>query len=126
LDPQLPHFRNLINLKICDTDRYPNDFTFISHYVRVKTVELRIRRDFDRLVRKILNLGTYKQLEVLRVERSLINKKTLELLIEHCPLLRRVELLGFPNASEEYGFEELKRQILLKNFDLTIKSYSSP
>jgi hypothetical protein len=80
--------------------------------------------DFDRFVREILNLGTYKELEVLRVEetaRRSITKKALELLIGHCPLLKRIELEGFADASEEHDFEELKHQILLQNFDFKFK-----
>jgi hypothetical protein len=103
---------------------YPISFAFISHYVSVKTVELKFTEDFDRFLREILNLGTYKQLEVLRLQRTgfrLINKKPLELLIEHCPLLKRIEFVGTTNASERYILKELKRQILQKNFDLTIK-----
>jgi hypothetical protein len=123
-DPQLPHFRNLINLKIRNLTGNPNDFVFISYYVSVKTVELMLTGDFARFVREILNLGTYKQLELLRVRETiprLINKKALELLIEHCPLLKRIELVGTAGDSEEYDFGELKRQILLQNFDLKFK-----
>jgi hypothetical protein len=129
LDPQLPHFRNLINLEICDLHRYPNDFPFFSQYVSVKTVELKFRPDFDRFVREILNLGTYNQLEVLRVQETAprsITKKALELLIEHCPLLKRIELVAFAGDSEEYDLEELKRQMLLQNFDLKFKLITPP
>jgi hypothetical protein len=48
-------------------------------------------------VREILNLGTYKELEVLRVQETephLINEKALELLIGHCPLLKLIEFMG--------------------------------
>jgi hypothetical protein len=124
LDPQLPHFRNLINLKIYHLYRIPNDFLFFSNYVRVKTVELKLTGDFDRFVREILNLGTYKQLELLRVQeltpRS-INKEAVELLIEHCPLLKRIELLGSADDSEKYDLEKFKRQILLQNLNLKLK-----
>jgi hypothetical protein len=75
-------------------------------------------------VREVLNLGTYRELEVLRVqeiEPHLINEKALELLIGHCPLLKRIELVGSGASGAEYVFGNLKRQILLQNFDLKFK-----
>jgi hypothetical protein len=121
LDPQLPHFRKLINLKICDLDSYGNYFFHLPYDVNVKTVDLMLKVEFDRLVREILNLGTYKQLELLRVQETtprLINRKALELLIGHCPLLKRIEVQGNADADD---FGELKRQMSLQNFDLKFK-----
>jgi hypothetical protein len=118
---QLPHFRNLINLKMCNFYRYRNQFFYLPYYVSVKTVELMFTGDFDRLVREILDLGTYKQLEVLRLQLTaprLINMKALELLIGHCPVLKRIELEGTADADD---FGELKRQMSLQNFDLKFK-----
>jgi hypothetical protein len=125
LDPQLPHFRNLINLKLCDIHSYPNELFLLTYYVSVKTVDLALEADFGRLVREILNLGTYKQLELLRVEETTprsINRKALQLLIGHCPLLKRIELVGTADASEQYDLEQLKRQILLQNFNFKLKT----
>jgi hypothetical protein len=92
----------------------------------VKTVELMFTGYPDPFVREILNLGTYKQLELLRVERYYfrsIYKKYLELLIAHCPLLKRIEIVRRAGASEEYDLEELKRQISLQNLNLKFKTY---
>jgi hypothetical protein len=125
LDPQLPHFRNLINLKICYLRGYLNDIRYFQYYVSVKTIDLIQTRSFTvEFVTGILNLGTYKELEVLRVEENLpeaINAEALELLIGHCPLLKRIELWGITGRDAEYVIGDLKRQILLQNFDLKFK-----
>jgi hypothetical protein len=137
LDPQLPHFRHLINLKIYYLCEYPGDISYIRYYVSLKTIDLVCTRSFTvEFVTEILNLGTYKQLEVLRVEEYLpdaITVKALELLIGHCPLLKRIELGGNRSPGSEYVFGgnrgpgleyvfgELKHRILLQNFDLKFK-----
>jgi hypothetical protein len=129
LDSQLPHFRNVINLKIRRYYTFPNirnNFIFFSYYVSVKTVGLALVADFDRFVREILNLGTYKQLEVLRLHQNRfnsINKKAVEQLIEHCPLLKRIELVGSGDATKKCDLEELKRQISLQNLNIKLKTY---
>jgi hypothetical protein len=73
-------------------------------------------------VKDILNLGTCKQLEILRVEermRYIINVEALQLLIPHYPLLNRIELVRRIFGRDV--FEKLKRQIVLQNFDLKFK-----
>jgi hypothetical protein len=70
-------------------------------------------------VRDILNLGTYKQLEILCVQELYledIEVDALQLLIAHWPLLKRIELEGSNLDRDDFG--ELKRQIELQNFDL--------
>jgi hypothetical protein len=125
LDPQLPHFRNLINLNIRYLPRYPHYIRYIPYYVSLKTIDLIRTRIFTvEFVTVILNLGTYKQLEVLRLAEYLpkdITAKALELLIGHCPLLKRIELVGITGPGLEYVFGELKHRILLQNFDLKFK-----
>jgi hypothetical protein len=72
-------------------------------------------------MREILNLGTYKQLELLRVEDDDdIDVNALDLLIRYCPLLKRIELVG-RRCFRGDDFGKLKRQILLKNLDLKFK-----
>jgi hypothetical protein len=125
LDPQLTHFRNVINLKIGDSYIYPNAFPFIPYYVNVKTLKLMFVGYFDRFVTEILNLGTYKQLELLRVLQNrfhLITKEALQLLIGHCPLLKRIELVGTESNPEHYDLEELERQISIQNLNLKLKT----
>jgi hypothetical protein len=125
LDPQLPHFRNLINLKICYLCEYPHYIRYIRYYVSLKTIDfLHTKCITVEFVTEILNLGTYKQLEVLRVEEYFpedITPKALDLLIGHCPLLKRIELGGITGPRLEYIFGELKHRILLQNFDLKFK-----
>jgi hypothetical protein len=125
LDPQLPHFRNLINLEIYDAKNL-NDFFYLPYYVSVKTVDVTLTGHFDRFVREILNLGTYKQLELLRVQKTAprsINRKAVELLIGHCPLLKLIELVGTADDSEECDFEALKHKISLQSLNLKLKTY---
>jgi hypothetical protein len=125
LDPHLPHFRNLINLKIWHFLGVANIIRYIRYYVSLKTIELVDTSSFTvEFVRGVLNLGTYKELEALRIQENephLINEKALELLIGHCPLLKRIELVGSGVSGEEYAFGKLKRQILVQNFDLKLK-----
>jgi hypothetical protein len=121
-DFQLPHFRNLINLEIGYALRNPDDINYIRYYNSLKTIHLMYTRSFTvGLVGEILNLGTYKQLEVLRIEedsRDVVNVEALQLLMRHCPLLKRIEISG-----DQDVFGELKRQILFENFDLKFKKY---
>jgi hypothetical protein len=75
-------------------------------------------------VREVSSLGTYKQLEVLRtqqIEPYFINENALRLLIGHCPLLKRIELVGSGSSGAEDFFGKLRSQLLLQNFDLKFK-----
>jgi hypothetical protein len=127
LDFQLPHFRNLINLEIRYALRNP-DINYIRYYNSLKTIRLKYAGSFTvDLANEILHLATYKQLEVLHMGGDLPDVKALQLLIGHCPLLKRIELSRFGNLQSDV-FGELKRQVLSQNFDLKIKdtaTYSS-
>jgi hypothetical protein len=126
-DPQLPHFRNLINLEIDHLVGCPNVSRYIRHYVNLKTICLIRTSSFTvLLVKEIINLGTYKQLEILRVEeiwQEDIDVKALELLIQHCPLLKRIALTGGRRSLYRDVFGELKHQILLQNVHLKFRQY---
>jgi hypothetical protein len=121
-DPQLPHFRNLIKLEVGNLDGSPNVCRFIGYYVSLKTIFFTDWSIFTvEVVEYIVHLGTYKQLEILRVEKY-INADALEQLIPHCPLLKRIELVGSTRLGTDV-FREIKRQIVLQNFDLKFKEY---
>jgi hypothetical protein len=125
-DPQLPHFRNLIYLVIEGTLDHRVDFGYIRYYISLKTIYLGCAKILTvEFVRGILNLGTYKQLEVFRIEEycpQYLNERALQLLIMHCPLLKRVELSSCQDLPPN-PFREIKRQILLQNLDLKFKEY---
>jgi hypothetical protein len=125
LVPQLPHFRNLINLEIHLPVLCTNVGKFIRYYVNLKTIHLvRTCSLTVEFVKEIINLGTYKQLEILRVDEhsgGYISVNALELLIRHCPLLKRIETVGWCWHFHGDVLCEFKRLIVLENFDLKFK-----
>jgi hypothetical protein len=125
-DPQLPHFRNLIKLEVVNPNGILIVCRLIRYYVSLKTIHFIETRIFTvKVVEDILNLGTYKQLEILHVEEcksNVINIKALQLLIPHCPLLKRIEIVVRSLLGRDV-FGEFKRQIVLQNFDLKFKVY---
>jgi hypothetical protein len=124
-DFQLPHFRNLINLEISCIFIKPDYFNYIRYYNSLKTVRLKYTRSFTvDLVNEILHLGTYKQLEELNIWDYSPDVESFKLLIGHCPLLKRIEVRRDENLQSD-GFGELKRQVLLQNFDLKFKDPST-
>jgi hypothetical protein len=75
-------------------------------------------------VRKIIKLGTFKQLEVLQLEEECPGALTMEalrMLIEHCPFLKRIgDLRSCPRFNSNL-INELKDEIKSHNFDLDIE-----
>jgi hypothetical protein len=124
-DPQLPHFRNLINLKIYNSSDVHSDLSFIRYYVSLKIIDLRVIGIFTvDFVREIRNLGTFKQLEIFHVEEicpGALNMDAVQLLIHQSPLLKRIEIVGRCRHFHRDAFGELKRQIVLQNLDLKLK-----
>jgi hypothetical protein len=125
LKPQLPHFRNLINLKVELTSRRPVDFRYIRYYVNLETINLSEINIFTvEFLREVISLGTFKQLETFRVAEcapGALTVEALELLIGHCPLLKRIEGLGHCPNLNRHLIDDLKRGILKQNFDLVIE-----
>jgi hypothetical protein len=123
--PQLPHFRNLINLEIEDHYREPIDFRYIRYYNSLQTIQLSMISIFTvELVKDIIDLGTFKQLEEFRVEECLpgaLTVEALQLLIRHCPLLKRLEGLAIWPLFPKYLIDEMKHQLLKQNVDLVIE-----
>jgi hypothetical protein len=126
LNPQLPHFRNLINLKINQTSEHSVDFRYIRYYVNVETIHLRAVNIFTvEYLREVINQGTFQQLEVFRVmERApgALTVEGLDLLIGHCPLLKRIEGLRSCPKLDIYRVLNLREKILQQNFDLVIEN----
>jgi hypothetical protein len=125
LNPQLPHFRNLINLKVKQISGHSVDFRYIRYYVNLKTIHLTEHNIFTvEFLRAIISLGTFKQLEVFRVKERApgsLTMEALQLLIEHCPLLKRIEGLGRCPKLGIFFIDDLKREILQQNLDLVIQ-----
>jgi hypothetical protein len=124
-NPQLAHFRNLINLKVKCTFGHPVDFRYIRYYVNLETMHLSAVNIFTvEFLTEIMSLGTFKQLKVFRVMESVpgaINMAALKLLIGHCPLLKSIAGLSHcPNLNRRL-IDELKDEILEQNFDLLIE-----
>jgi hypothetical protein len=125
LDPQLPHFRNLINLEVeCEepVSRY------IPYYVSLETI-LWFLWYTDNIftvefVREIIRLGAFTRLEVFKIHESspgALTMEALQLLIRHCPRLKRIEGLGYCPRLNDGDIRELKRQIAEQNYDLSIE-----
>jgi hypothetical protein len=125
LDPHLPHFRKVINLKIDNIFAEPIDFTFVRYYSSLQTLDLRCISIFTvDFVREIENLGTFAQLEVLHVEELVAEALTMDsvrLLIQHCALLKRIEGLRRCPHFNAPLIEQLKHEITSHNLDLEIK-----
>jgi hypothetical protein len=88
-DHQLPHFRNLIHLEIEIFSRQTTNFSFIRYYEGLKNILLKNINIFTvDFVRKIITLGTFKQLVVLELQehgRGALTIEALRMLIGHCP-----------------------------------------
>jgi hypothetical protein len=125
LDPKLPHFRNLINLEIHNSADVHSDLSFIRYYVSLKIIDLGVIGTFTvDFVREILNLGTFKRLEIFHVEETCsgaLNVDDVQLLIQRSPVLKRIEIVQRCRHYRRAVFRELKRQIVLQNLDLTLK-----
>jgi hypothetical protein len=124
-DPQLPHFRNLININVKTNHRDLTDFRHIRYYVSLETIYFSMVSIFTvEFVREIISLGTFTQLKVFNVQErwpGTLTMKALQLLIRHCPQLKRIEgLINCPRL-DNLAIRKLKRQILKQNFDLAIE-----
>jgi hypothetical protein len=124
-DPGLPHFRNVTSLKIDNSFAHPIDCRFVLHYSSLQTLDLRSVSIFTPdFVKEIVKLDAFAQLKVLHVEERLagvLTMDSLQLLIQHCPLLERIEGLKKCPHFNSLLIEQFKRHIISQNFDLEIK-----
>jgi hypothetical protein len=77
----------------------------------------------DEFVKEIVSLGTFKQLEVFHIVEywpGALTMEALQLLIQHCPRLKRIEGLSSCQLLTGPLVEKLKRKILKQNLDLEI------
>jgi hypothetical protein len=125
LHSRLPHFRNLINLNIVGSLIYSPDVSFIQYYVSLKRIHLQEISIFTvKFVRKILNLGTFRQLEVFQISEGwpgALTLKALLLLLQHCIRLKHVESLRCCPRLNRFIIEKLARGLSSQNLDLSIK-----
>jgi hypothetical protein len=125
IDLQLPHFRNLINLKVKTNYGDLIDFRYIRYYVGLETIHLIGVSIFTvEFVREIISLGTFTQLKAFHVKESkpgTLTMEALQLLIRHCPLLQRIKSrIHWPRV-DRLDICELQRQMLEKNFEFVIE-----
>jgi hypothetical protein len=124
-DTQLPHFRNVINLKIKHYVARTIASRFIRNYINVKTIYFKEFCVFTgEFVTDIIKLGTLTQLEVLHVEEcwpGALTMEVLELLIQHCPLLNRIEGLRKCPRINRLHIRNLKAKLSKQNIDLLIQ-----
>jgi hypothetical protein len=124
-DPQLLHFRTLVNLNVKNSFQNSDDFRYIRYYVNLETIHLKMICIFTvEFIREIIRLGTFKQLEVFHIEEiwaGVLTMEALQLLLQHCPLLKRIEGLGYCRSVNKLLIRKLKRQILKGNFDLVVE-----
>jgi hypothetical protein len=74
-------------------------------------------------VRKIITLGTFKQLVVLELQEHWPGALTIEalrMLIGHCPFLKCIEGLGRCPRLHSYLIRQLRDEMKSHNFDLKI------
>jgi hypothetical protein len=123
-DRKLPHFKNLISLKVATVFNRV-DLSFIRYYVNLKTLVLTEINVFTvDFVRDVMALGTLKQLEVLELKEVHSGDLTMEaihILIEHCPFLKRIKGLRTWSDLNPELIRQLEDEIKYRNFDLEIE-----
>jgi hypothetical protein len=124
LDAQLPHFRNLISLRITDCDEEETNYNYIRHYVSLKKIHLTKIRIFTvEFMREVVRSGTLAHLEEIRVEEyrpGHLTVEALEMLIEHCSYLKSIGILSSFSSLKCELIEKFRRWVLLRNFDLQV------
>jgi hypothetical protein len=124
LDPQLPHFRNLIFLSIIDFVGKETQFNYIRHYVSLKKIYFVIRNFTVEFMREVVRSGTLAQLEDLYVGELgpwRFTMEDLEMLLEHCPYLKTIGSLRCCSDLSENLINKLQRRLFVRNLDLKLK-----
>jgi hypothetical protein len=122
LNPQLPHFRNLVYLRIDKAYEEEADFSFIRYYVSLEEIHLENVNIFtEEFMREVLRQGTLANLKECYIDESfggVLTFQVLQLLIEHCSHLKHfgyTELLPNLNVANVLN---LQRELLEQNFDI--------
>jgi hypothetical protein len=122
-DSHLPHFRDLINLTISNNFGPSVALGFIRYYVSLNTINLEDINFFTaEFVKDIISLGNMTQLEVFHIrsiDQAPITMEAVQLLLQHCSLLKRIE--GLAESLDGNLIANLERQMLEQNFDLVIE-----
>jgi hypothetical protein len=122
LNPQLPHFRNLISLRI--ERAYPEeaDFSFIRYYVSLEKIHLNGIDIFtEEFMREVLRLGTLANLKECYITESFegaLTFQVLQLLIQHCSHLKRFGYTKRLPSLNSANVLNLQREMLEQNFDI--------
>jgi hypothetical protein len=124
LNPQLPHFQNLISLQVYNSCRDPLDFRYIRYYVSLQKITLEWVEIFSvEFMREVASRGTLANLKECYITESLeggLTFEVLQLLIHHCSHLKTFGNLGWlPHLNVE-DVLELERELLTQNFDFNV------
>jgi hypothetical protein len=124
LDPQLPHFRNLISLHIIKRNGDETNYNYIRHYVSLKTIRLYWINIFTvEFMRDVLNSGTFAHLEefdIFEYENGVLTMEALELLIQRCPHLKSIKFAVTCFRITRRFIQEVKRRVSVRNLHLEI------
>jgi hypothetical protein len=122
LDPQLPHFRNLISLHISHINNDVTNYNYIRHYVSLKKIGMRVINIFTvEFMREVIRSGTLAQLEEFFVEvykPEDLSMEALQMLKEHCSYLKSIKIgIKWLRPNPDF-LQELR--LLFQNFDLEL------
>jgi hypothetical protein len=121
LDPQLPHFRNLISLSINMSRRDEMNYNYIRYYVNLKRI--RLLSTSIGFMRGVLNSGAFANLEefeILEYGSGTMTMEAVQLLIQSCSRLKRIRGLETCKRIRRSFIQELKRRFLVQNLDVEI------
>jgi hypothetical protein len=128
LDPQLPHFRNLISLQIQLKSTYlvPGDFNYIQYYLSLERIML---YGFDlftgEFMTHVVTQGTLANLRECYLSESNVGALTFDVLqelIRHCSHLRAFGCTEYLPHLDLDNILELEHEMLVQNFVFDIKS----
>jgi hypothetical protein len=122
LDPQLPHFRNLISLYIINDDQDETIYNYIRHYIGLKKIRLEGIHIFNvEFMREVIRSGTLAHLEEFRIDEYRpggLTMDALEMLIEHCSQLKSMGYLRYCCSLNLDFLQELELRLLVRNPDV--------
>jgi hypothetical protein len=124
INPQLPHFRILLSLKIEKSVQDDTDFSFIRYYVNLERIELRWIQIFtEEFMREAIRLGTLANLKECYIsedDEGVLTFAVLQLFLQHCPRLKIFGHTAQLRQLNALNVEHLRRQLSEQNFDIDI------
>jgi hypothetical protein len=125
LDPQLPHFRNLISLQLRWCSINATFYNYIRHYVSLKRVLFYHIQFFTlEFMRELVRSSTFANLEefdIIACRPWFLTVEAVELLIQNCPHLKIIKGLKTSQHLQPHVIEKLKHRILVRNFNIDIE-----